>query len=108
THIVFSKDPCNREEVRHLPEKKDGEQGKCHCINLAPSCGPSHHRRRGSRKGSDDRAKRRACFQWSVDQYIAGQCRQSEHRSQRINEIEQINYSNRGKCDGKGACLVCL
>ena len=51
--VVFGENPRDGEEMRQLPQKENGEQGKRNSIDFAASRRPTHHRRRSAWKSSD-------------------------------------------------------
>src|SRR6516225_7271578 len=88
--VVLCVNPGNGEEMRHLPEKKNGEQRKCYCIDLSPGGGPAHYRRRCARKCSDQGTKCRARFEGCINEDIASQGCDTQCCGQHVHEIEQI------------------
>src|SRR6266481_4377198 len=64
--IVFAIHPSNGHEVRKLPEKYDCKKQPSIAVEASASGGPADQRRRGTRKGTNQRAQRGFPFQRRV------------------------------------------
>ncbi len=105
--VIVAPRDGERPEVRRGPDEDDQEQQQRMRVDAAGDCGPAEHRRRGAGGTADHDVLRRDVLEpHRVEDRVADQRGEREHRRQRVDERPQHQHRQRADHRGIGERLA--